>query len=242
MICLFLLFISSLVAAPIGNPSSPFILDEGCVIADTSWSNIQGGVLLDYLIYKRMHSPSSHKSSLGGSSEVAAMIWSIRERFNLQIELGSGQFDWRFCRNNKALSGESNGGVLWSGTGKCILFQVKDTMMALQGSCGGWDWMRGTLWQDDREAFSSRSYLRYWQIALGVTQQISFFFPYVGLAWNRTRFHIAPSSLPPTTLHAWHGMGPFGGCTLSNGNRFFLNLEWRGWFEEGVSLSFQLRF
>lgn len=243
MIWVSLLFALSLFAVPIGNPSSPFVLDEGFSIPDTTWSNVQGGVCVDYLINKRLHSPSSHQSSLSGTSETCNFIWSIRDRLNIQADLGTGQFNWRYNRFGGAITGESRGGLLWSGSGKYILFQAKDTMVALSGSAGGWDWMNGPIFLDDHPlSHKAPSYLRYWQAALGVTQQISIFFPYIGVAWNRTRLHIAPASLKPTTLHAWHGMGPFGGCTLSSGNRFLLNMEWRGWFEEGASLSFQFRF
>ncbi len=239
------LFLSSFPLYPItvGNPSFPSVLEEGFAIPDTDWSNVQGGLYLDYLIQKKLHSSKVHKAFLSGISEVGCLIWSIRDRFNLQLGLGSGQFDWRYHRNGYNISGNMRGGLLWSGDAKLVLFQTKDTMLALSGSAGGWDWMEGMATQNEHFLTArARSLLRYWQVGLAFTQQISCFFPYLGIAWNRTRFEIWKVGLTDVTMHAWHDLGPFGGCSLSSGNRFLLNLEWRGWFEDGVSLAFQLRF
>ncbi len=225
----------------IGNPSSPSVLEEGLLIPDTDWSNVQGGFYLDFLLQKKLSSSKANKAFLSGVSEMGFFLWSIRDRFNLEVVLGSGQFDFRYHRNGSFISGDLKGGLLWGADAKLVLFQTKDTTFAFSGSLGGWDWMEGAALQHERFQAYAKSLFRYWQIAVAFTQQISCFFPYLGIAWNRTRFQVwnAASSV---TMHAWCDIGPFGGCSLSNGNPFLLNIEWRGWFEEGLSLSFQLRF
>ncbi len=239
----FELFYLPLYSVFVGNPSCPSVLEEGLVIPDTDWSNVQGGFYLDFLIQKRLQSSKVNKAFLSGVSEMGSLTWSIRDRFNVQLVLGSGQFDWLYQRNGKVICGHLHGGLLWGGDAKLVLFQTKDTSLALGGSAGGWDWMDGAVTQNERFLVArAKSILRYWQVACAFTQQIACFFPYVGIAWNRTRFQVWDTGSSSVTMHAWHDLGPFGGCSLSNGNPFLLNLEWRGWFEEGVSLSFQLRF
>jgi hypothetical protein len=240
----FSLFFSNLAySVTVGNPSFPSVIEEGCVIPDTDWSNLQGGFYVDFLIQKKLQAPSVRKAFLSGVSEIGCLIWSIRDRFNLQIALGSGQFHFRYDASPEIISGEMRGGLIWSSDAKLILFQTKDTMLALSGSVGGWDWMDGFSNQNGEFVTSkTSSLLRYWQVALAFTQQISIFFPYLGIAWNRTRLEMNKTPLSSVSMHAWHDLGPFGGCSLSSGDRFLMNMEWRGWFEDGLSFSFQLRF
>lgn len=249
MIYLFLVLFGSLFSAPIGNPTLPALLEEGFVIPDTYWSNPQCGFSFDYLVQKRMrccHSSKPiglRKGFISGASELGTVIWSIRERFNFQIELGSGQFSWGWEQKGRNVLGTSRGGLLWGGDAKLIILNVRDTTLAIDAQAGGWDWMSGS---STSNGFASgddvTSQLRYWQLGAALTQKISLFAPYIGFAVNRTRFKVWHLPTGTGRFHARHQIGPFGGCSISNGNRFLANIEWRGWFEEGVSLSSQIRF
>ena len=224
-------------------------MQEGFFIPDKCWSNPQCGFVGDYLIHKRMRPCRSgqslglHKASIEGSSAVGSIAWSIRERFNLQVELGSGSFDWRWKQIGSSVIGQAKGGLRWGGDAKLVILEVKDTIIAVDAKAGGWDWMdghatsNGTALQGD-----SRSLLRYWQIGGAFTQRISLFSPYLGVSVNRTRFKVSHLPTGSGWMHARHVVGPFGGCSISNGSRFLLNVEWRGWFEEGISVSGQIRF
>lgn len=242
-------FLLPLHSVPVGNPSLPSLIQEGFFISDASWSNPQCGISLDYLISKRLRPCRSsqklslHKAFLTGVSQIGTAAWNIRERFNFQVEIGSGQFNWRWKQIGRNVEGIANGGVIWSGDAKLIILEVKDTTFAADAHAGGWDWMDGPA-ASNGIALSgkSRSHLRYWQVAASLTQRISLFSPYFGFAINRTRFKVSKLSTGTGWMHARHVVGPFGGCSLCNGNNFLLNLEWRGWFEEGISVSAQVRF
>ena len=231
-----------------GNPALPSLLQEGIFVPDISWSNPQCGASGDYLIQKRLRpcqqsdSLGLHHASLWGQSEMAIATWSIRERFNLQIELGSGQFFWQWQQGAQNLSGQSTGGLIGNADAKLVIFDVRDTMLAVDAHAGGWMGMGGSASINGTAvAHRTRAALRYWQLGVAMTQKISIFSPYLGVAVNRTHFQV--SSLFPAlgAFHARHIVGPFGGCSICAGSRFLINLEWRGWFEEGIALSAQLR-
>ncbi|MES2273002.1 MAG: hypothetical protein V4487_02285 [Chlamydiota bacterium] len=221
----------SLFGAFIGNPSMPALLEEGFFISDRCWSNPQVGFSYDFLLQKTLrpchHCSSSKESKIWGNSQVGEIIWNIRERFNLGARLGSARAEWQWMQQGQKFGGR--GGVfLWSGDAKLILLEVKDTSFATDVSGGGWD--------------GARLKLRYWQVNLALTQKFRFFAPYLGCSFNQTRVNICSSSAGLARFFSKRIAGPFIGCSVSNGAYVLLNGEWRGWFEEGVTLSAQVRF
>jgi len=224
-------------------------LDEGFILPDTSWTHPQVGFIGDYLATKRMRTCQAskelhiRKGYLSGTSELATFTWNIKEKINIQMQAGSGQFSWRWNQEGKNIQGHSSGGVVWAGDAKVIVIAVKDTTFAADFQAGGWDYMLGSSTID--AAFNTsvaRSKYRYWQMGFAFTQNIGLFAPYLGYAVNSSRFKVSHMPTGTGRLHARHKTGPFGGISLTTGNRFLGNFEWRGFFEEGVSLSAQIRF
>ena len=244
MIFLLFLFFCEASASSVGNPALPSLLDEGFCIADTSWTNPQCGVLVDCLFEKRLKSSSNiHQSFLSGTSEMGQVIWNIRERFNLQAQLGSGQYTFRYRQKGDTIQGGFRGGLLFGGDAKLIIFNAKDTTFALDAQVGGWHWMKGaSTLNETHQILDVTSQLRYWQLGVGLSQKISIFSPYIGLAVNRISLEIVNPPWKTRRLHARHNLGPFGGCSIGSGNRFLLNCEWRAFFEYGLSVSGQIRF
>lgn len=242
-------FVFSLPAVPIGNPSLPSLIQEGIFIPDTTWCNPQAGFVKDFLFSKRL-SPSNtsrrqglHRALLKGSSQVLVCGWSIRERFNLQIELGSGSYVWHWKEQSNAVLSRSTNGLIWTGNGKIVVLDVKDTSLAADIHAGGWSWMNGYATLNaiaQKKKF--RPTLQYWQIGVAITQKIAFFSPYLGIAINHTHVRVKGLAYGLSHLRSRHFTGPFVGCSLSKGSQFLLNFEWRGWFEEGFSVLGQVRF
>ena len=236
-------------ASSIGNPSAPALLDDGFVFPDTSWSHPQIGFLGDYMASKRMRTCHAskelhiHKGYLSGTSELATFTWNIREKINIQMQAGSGQFSWRWNQKGKNIQGHSSKGVVWAGDAKVIVIAIKDTTFAADVQAGGWDSMKGSSTIDATiNTCDPRSKYRYWQMGFAFTQKIGFFSPYLGYAVNSSCFKVSHMPTGTGRLHAYHKSGPFGGISLTTGNRFLGNFEWRSFFEEGVSLSAQIRF
>jgi len=238
-----------LMSWPIGNPSLPTLLEEGLFISDKSWANPQASFQADVLIQKRLDSSESvggfsiQSASLKGVSEIGILTWNIRERFNLALQLGSGQFDWSWKQNGSKMSGTSNGGLIWGGDARLLIFEIKNTAFSIDGQAGGWDWMDGSASLDKVTLSKApQTSFRYWQIAAGFSQKISFFSPYIGYAVNDTEFSVTQLSTGDEKFHESYRSGPFIGFSLCNGSYFLFNAEYRGLFEDGTAFSFQLRF
>lgn len=248
------LFLSCAVSAHasfLGNPASPAILEQGFFISDTNWSNIQLGFAEDALFQKKFFARQSSKdlrlrrASIQGMSRAGCLAWGIAERFNLQCELGSGQFFWRWKQDvNTAISGKVAEGLIWSGDAKLVVFEIQDTLLAVDVHAGGWDWMRGFAQSNGVPLPGTvASEMRYWQVGAALAQKIvRLFVPYFGVAVNRSRLKMRKLESGVGWLRSSHSIGPFVGCTVTEGTLFFLNLEWRGGFEQGFSVSGQVRF
>ena len=246
----FLLFFFPLFSVPIGNPASPALLQKGFFISDTSFSNLQLGYTSDCLFQKRVQPRNSsrlfglHKAQIEGISQIATIACNILERVNLQIELGSGQFDWYWKQqNNLFVSGQLSQGLIWNGNVKVVFFEVKDTLITADAHVGGWSWMTGhSFARGIPSSGINQSTMHYWQLGAALVQRIHIFSPYLGIVANQTELKISDLDTGTGWLRSRHKMGAFGGCTLSTGSYFFLNLEWRGWFEQAFSVSGQFRF
>jgi hypothetical protein len=239
----------SLFCAPIGNPAAPSLLEEGFFIPDTSWTNFQIGFTQDFLIEKMFRAARTSplqpvsQASLSGNAELAEAVWSIKERFNMRFAVGPGTFDWSWIQTQGRLEGESGTGV-WGGlNGSLILLEVKDTSLAIEGQIGGWIGAQADVCLNGVPlAGQAQCDFHYWQAGAALTQKIGILAPYLGCTVNQTVFHATQLATGNVRLRSLTIVGPFAGCTLTTGTMASLNLEWRGWFEEGISVSGQLRF
>jgi hypothetical protein len=233
-----------------GNPSAPSLLQRGFWIPDTSFSNLQCGFVADCLFQKRFQSRHSsrslglHKAELEGFSQVGMIVWNLFERANIQVELGSGQFEWQWQQNpNTFVTGQISDGLIWSGSAKVVFFEIQDTLISADAHGGGWSWMTGPSSSAGIPTQGiNHSEMRYWQLGAAISQRIGLFSPYIGIGANQTKLKISRLLTGTGWLRSRHKMGAFGGCSLSSGSYFFLNLEWRSWFEQAFSISGQLRF
>ena len=212
--------------------------------------NFQIGFIEDWLMQQRFVARTSsqgfglRRAALRGNAEIGVIAWNIAERLNLQVEAGSGRFVWQWQQDpNDAIEGFLSGGAIWSGSAKLVVFEIKDTTLAADAHAGGWDWMRGRA-AANGAPFGSKvfSELRYWQVGAALSQKLSPFIPYVGVAANRTRLKIRRLESGIGWLRSRHTIGPFIGCTVTKGTDIALNIEWRGGFEQGASVSGQVRF
>ncbi|MBM3184287.1 MAG: hypothetical protein FJZ64_03170 [Chlamydiae bacterium] len=237
-------FFSHLFAAAVGNPSFPSILEEGFLIPDTSWANLQVGVVGDALFQQRFTPENSNinvqQAQIQGRSYIGSFTWNILERVNLEGAIGSGQFSWGWIQEDHSIEGMLKGGMIWSAGVKAVIFEIKDTSFAVDGQIGGWNWMDGHALEDGMVlSKKASSQMKYWQIAAALSQRILLLIPYLGGVVNRSKLKIEPGI---GWLKSKYYLGLFIGCTLSLGTDIALNGEWRGGFEQGFSLSGQLRF
>jgi hypothetical protein len=232
--------LSELSASLIGNPSSPAVLQEGWWIPDTCWSSLRIGVAGDFLLSKRMR--PCHRSAHRGLShaqlnwQVTAVDvgWDIRERFDLDLFLGPApevELHWKKGR------ADGNGGIFWGGSAKLILVEIEDTTLGLDVHGGGTYGIAGML---SDQQFDAR--LRFWQAALGCSQNFRLFKPYVGAAFNHLFMIVHPKKSKKLRFHDVLAIGMYEGFSFNLGTRVFLNFEARQFFETGLSVSGEMRF
>ena len=233
----FLLF-----SAPIGPPSAPAILDQGFAISDHSWANFRAGYVQDFLFKQNLESNRVSRPGVTSFSSVGTITWNIRERLDLQLFSGSGQLSWNYIQNNSFFSGRALSSWIWGGGAKLVLLEIQDTTVSLFGSGGYWQRMRGHYSSNEvPERRAAEIQMRYWQLGAGLSQKIGRFYPYCAAAIQRSRLLMSLQE-GPIKLYEEHQLGPVLGCTLTNGILYMLNLEWRGWFEQGVTGSCEVRF
>ncbi len=214
---IFFLFALPLLAAPIGNPSAPSVLEQGFFIPDTSWTHFQWGIVGNWLSQQRFCARTSSQSfgleraELWGDSLIGYIVWNIAERLNLQIELGSGRFQWQWKQmGDVAIDGWLSGGTIWSGSAKLVVFEIKDTSLAADVHAGGWDWMKGHAASNGIPLGGSvHSELRYWQLAAALCQKISLLIPYIGVVANRTRLKMSKLESGIGWLRSRHTLAHF---------------------------------
>lgn len=233
--------------APIGNPASPALLQEGLFIADTVWCQPRASFIEDFLMQKNL-TGSRHDSHVGnvkinGTSSLGSASWSIRERFDLSFIAGSGTKTLRFSLHGEPYKARYQGGLIWYGEAKLILIEMKDTTLSGYGEAGGWDWASGPL-QVDGNVVSRHSDLlmRFWTVGATLSQKIGMIIPYGGVAIMRSRWKLDETETGGFYFHQKYPIGPLFGCSVSNASKFLLNIEWRGWIENAVSLSGEVRF
>lgn len=239
------LLIHSIQALPIGNPADPSILEEGFFIPDTIWSQPRVGYIQDFLFSCKLRNQTSDvkHSWVKGRAELFTVTWSILDRLNLDLILGTGKNTFHFQNGNFASRVKVQSGLVWGGMGKFVLFEVKDTTLSLFGMGGGYNWMKGTMFfTQNGSRKQTVASMKFWQAGMAVTQKLGFFFPYLGVAFFQSSWDLASKNERLFYFEEKHSLGPFLGCSLTNGSKFLINVEGRCWFENGCSISAEVRF
>jgi hypothetical protein len=237
----FFLFATSLFGAPVGNPASPVLLQQGLFIPDTIWCQPRASFFEDFTL-PQLACSSAQNVSIRSVGSLGAVTWSIRERFDLSLLLGSGENYFRIYQGARLLEFRPSGGLIWYGEGKLILLEIKDTVLSLFGEAGGWSWMSGPAYIDAQpQPEHGHLQMRFWQTGVACTQQIGFFSPYLGIAVLRSRWKLTEAS-SVFRFHQKYTAGPFLGCTFSTASQIALNIEWRGEIENAFTVSGEIRF
>ncbi len=244
---LLILSVWSLQAAPIGNPASPALLQDGLFIPDTVWCQPRASFLEDFLTCQKLsgsrHETPVNRIELDGISSLGSVTWSIKERLDLSFVGGSGSKKIHFSLSHVPYQYNFSGGLIWYGEAKLILIEVKDTTLSAYGEAGGWDWMSGPL-KVDGEIVSRHADLlmRFWAVGATLSQKLGWFSPYSGVIVMRSRWKLDHTHIGGFYLHQKYPVGPLLGCSFCNTSKILLNLEWRGWVENAITLSGEIRF
>ncbi|MDE3045032.1 MAG: hypothetical protein KGJ02_00075 [Verrucomicrobiota bacterium] len=240
---LFCLFANKIEAVPVGNPASPAILQEGIFLSDAGWTQPRLGFLEDFTLNHPLAGDSLHAVSAEGFSAAGALIWSLFERLDLSLLLGSGNYYFQMVQGDEALTAQVNGGLIWYGEARLVLLEVEDTTFSAFGEAGGWNWMRGPFYIDSHPVANRAALkMRFWEVGVTLSQQVGLFSPYGGVVVMQSRWKMSETNTGIYYFHQKYPVGPLLGCTISKSSKILLNLEWRGWIENAFTLSGELRF
>lgn len=256
---LILLTISvGLFGAPVENPSSPKLIEEGFFIPKDSPVNVRVGYEGDFVGDARLkqYGPGSGQvDTYEQQTNSGTCTINFFDRVDLYTVLGTSRTyaDWRFTASGitHRAQVETLYDFLWGLGARGILYEYGNCSFGLGGRYENSHYDNLYLTIDGAVKRVAGTYLHWqvWQIDLDFSYKIDMFCPYIGVKYSNVRTKIGNF----TTAIANNGSGtnqfenrtPVGvviGCTLTSGKYFMLNLEGRLVDEEAVTISGDLRF
>lgn len=214
-ILLFFFFTQSLQATFVGNPADPSILMRGLFSDDSSIVRVKVQGTFDRIARCSLKEDGqifTMRSSLG----YGGLLVNFWERLDAYLHLGGGKVTLSNVTHERGFS--------WQGGGKLMLIQMKNSYLGFDVKY----WMV-------RPFQSSR--INGWQIAGGLTQQIGFFYPYLGFAVSRIKWH-----RPHRTFKENHSANMIFGASFSNGKYLYADLEGRVIHEKAFSATVTTMF
>lgn len=256
--CLLLLYGSLLNAAPVGNPASPQLINQGFFIPCDQWFSIRVGYEGDFVSDARLNQKT------GGSGRVdnytqntnsGTATLSVVDRLDVYGVFGSSRMeaDWRFSSGgtiNRAQI-QSKYRFLWAVGARGILYEWGCAVLGVGGRYSyttpkpSWMAINGT----PVSITDGKVHWREWQVDLDLAYKIELFTPYVGIKYSNALAKLSgfPEAIANNGSHSLHmrNRSPVGivvGCTLSTGKYFMFNVEGRLIDEEAATVSGDLRF
>ena len=123
---------SGVIAAPVGNPSSPAVLEEGFFISAPRWFCMKGGISGEILLNKRL-TASSESQHLGISNPevnwklaICDIGWALHERIDLHVlagPVGASNLHWQ--QKGASYNASADQGLFWGSSANVILFDVE---------------------------------------------------------------------------------------------------------------------
>ena len=240
--------------APVGNLSTPCVLEEGFVIPDTKIINFRLGFLVydcQDLVMQFENSNEQQRFFLRKIKAYAnsgLITLNIKERLDLYTELGSFRLEPIYSyRTNTALNlykGKSESNLLCRAGAKLVLMEIGDFSLAADAKYSFFNASSSYLTQNDVPIADQTKYnMKEWQLGVGISQKISLLRPYLGIAYRDNK--IIMDNTPffdKLYLEFKKKAGIFFGSTASLGSFVMLNGEIRLINERSIAISGEIRF
>jgi hypothetical protein len=246
-------------AAPIGNPASPHLLNQGFFIPCECWVNIRGGYEGDFVLDGNMEQEEKgsglvDKYTRSTHSGVATL--NILERLDLYGVFGYSKVNanWRFtdlADRIRYVQMTAARNFLWSVGGRALIYSyhLLDIGLGARYGASHHHLSTFTIDGDPISLQGGKCEWHGWQANLGLSYHICLFTPYIGAFYmdEVTIIRGLASSFADFGAHSdhlrnRHPVGVYLGCTLSNDEFFMLNIESRLISEEAVSVTVDFRF
>lgn len=252
---LFLLAVP-LLAAPVGNPSSPKLIQEGFFIPCESWISVRSGYEGDFVSDQRLEQKGDGRvDCYRQETNSGTFTVTFLERLDFYTILGSSRTrsEWRFDNQGDTQRVELETGYdfLWGIGLRGLLFEWGCASLGLGGRYEHanydpvWLTVNGTV----ESATGTHLRWREWQIDLDLSYKIDIFSPYLGVKYSNVQAKagtfqtiIANGGSGSNAFTNRTPVGVFIGCSLTTGRYFMLNVEGRLVDEEAVTISGDVRF
>ena len=252
-IFLFFLFSSIyLYAAPNGNPSYPSIIEEGFIIPDTSWINLRFGyqfydssdLVLEFSDDLKEEGYQLRK--IKALSNAGTFTINIKERLDLYTEIATYYLEPEIKNGSTLYKAKSKRDLLYRAGVKLALFEIKDFTLGVDVKYSMFSALSSYLIENGNpiDDGALKYKLKEWQIGVGLSQNISFLIPYIGIAYKDTQVrlkHVPFFQSQTMDLNFQKKVGMFLGSSASVGQMFLANIELRLINERSFSIAFQIR-
>ncbi len=233
-------FVRSSYALYIGNPSTPSLIYEGVFVSDLIPISFRVGFEGDFLFEKKFTFPNTgyKESHIEGDFYLGQAIVNFFDRLDLGISAGVSQMEFFSNYASSHINEKSDFGYVVQAHGKLIIFNIKFITLAFDGRYLMAK-AKDHLFLDDEDAWFR---LRQWQASMSLSTKLGFFSPYIGGAYNNSRFRISKVGSFSINGMEKENLGVFLGLTFSTNSYFLITFEGYLYSETSFGLNAQLRF
>jgi len=250
---------SSAIAAPVGNPSFPELLEEGYFIPAKSPLDLRAGYEGDFICDARMRQEEEghgHVDSYKQDTNSGIVTINFLDRVDFYGVFGSSRVcsDWRFTDVDRMVNRvqmETSYHFLWSVGGRGILLKWGKTVCGVGARYNHsslkptWTTINGV----PIPTGGTNLHWREWQVDFDLSHQIEIFVPYIGVKYSNARTKLGNYSVPISSsgsgsIHM-KNRTPVGlviGCAITTDQYFVFNIEGRLIDEMAASIVGDFRF
>lgn len=250
---------SSLIAAPVGNPSFPELLEEGYFISSKSPLDLRVGYEGDFIgdaLMKQQEEGSGRVDNYRQETNSGLATLNISDRVDLYGVFGSSRVccDWRFMATDLTINRvqlETGYHFLWAAGGRAIVLKWGGTVFGVGARYNAASLKPAWTSVNGLPIPTAGTCLRWreWQIDFDVSHQIEIFVPYIGVKYSSsfTKIGVFPVEISSSGSGVIHmkNRRPVGlviGCALTSGKYFMLNIEGRLIDETAATIVGDFRF
>jgi len=242
-----------LISNSVGNPGNPYVIQEGLWISDKLSVCVKAGSEGYFILNekdrfdKSAREASFHALRLDGVAASGLVRVTLFERMDIYSLLGSMHMEPRFKINEIIYKAKTENRLWWKAGTKLILLQWNDT--CLGGDINFSGYKSPTEYVDrNGAAFPSGDFkfrFKQWQIALGLSTKIGYFYPYAGAAIINKDMRMDELSFSEKRRVLFkqpHRAGAFIGVTLSPVSTILIAAEARFINENSITVNAEIRF
>jgi len=246
---------ASLFSMPMGNPASPQIIEKGVTSDGDFWLGARLGYMHDEVIDRSVDTVDRYRSGIeefSSSGDYGILNFTFIDRIGLYGVIGAEHF--KLVHNPIATQQDiyrTANHFSWTLGGRAVLFNFSKTVVGLDVQYHSCKPQISSITSNGnavRPLSISRINYRQWQVGLGVTHQMDFFYPYFGVCFSNLIAdlkHLPPGYLPAENYFKIRSHSKFGlsfGATISTGQYFMLSIEGRVIDEQEINVSWSMRF